>query len=429
MVPWIFCQALLFGLPQQYSLAESELPPAALPKDKIDEVESTQEALPDEPPKLSTSPPGAETLEEEAVEKGAVDEGALIPQRSPGQLLRSLFATSLKNRIPGQPRSLADILGDAGGLGEVGADTLSRHEQTARIQAYWDLSAAIAQDTLAQLERIELQALHAGIQTPDAGWQQVFAENQDHSHLTRRAALVAQYKLQQLTSDIRPQMTIADEGLPIPVDHPHCGVYDTRYDQIFQNRPSEFAWQLHGLLGNQHQQLVRLAEAVESATIRRQQVSRQRPVQSNGSELLRAHENLRLQRRQFMAAVHTYNRTIADYTQLALPKSINARQLVAILIYVEPSEPSDQESREAGQDADQDAGQEAGQEGHSEIERTSGELDLLSQSNNGLSQSNNGLSQSNNGLSQSNNGLSQSNNGPSQSSNSREHSILVPSGR
>jgi hypothetical protein len=398
LVPWIFGLALLFGLPQQCGLAESELPPAAQQKNKADEAVAAQGILPDEPPQLSTSPPAAGTLEEEAVEEEAVEEGAPIPQRSPGQLLRSIFATSHKNRIPGQPRSLADILGDAGGPGEVGTNTLSRHEQTDRIQAYWDLSAAIAQDGLVQLERIELQALHAGIQTPGVGWQQVFAENQDHAHMTRRAALVAQYKLQQLTSDIRPQMTIADEGLPIPVDHPHCGVYDTRYDQIFQNRPSEFAWQLHGLLGNQHQQLVRLAEAVESATSRCQQVSRQRPVQSNGSELLRAHENLRLQRRQFMAAVYTYNRTIADYTQLALPKSINAQQLVAMLIYVEPSKPSDQEGREAGQ------------EGHSEIERTSGELNLPpSQSNN--------------------NGPFQSNNGQTQSSNSREHSILVPSGR
>ncbi|MEO2047478.1 MAG: hypothetical protein ABGX16_13010 [Pirellulales bacterium] len=388
LVPWIFGLGLLFGLPQQCALAESELPPAALQKNKPDEALAAQGILPAEPPQLSTSPPAAGTLEEEAVE-----EEAPIPQRSPGQLLRSIFTTSHKNRIPGQPRSLADILGDAGGPGEVGTNTLSRHEQTDRIQAYWDLSAAIAQDGLVQLERIELQALHAGIQTPGVGWQQVFAENQDHAHMTRRAALVAQYKLQQLTSDIRPQMTIADEGLPVPADHPHCGVYDTRYDQIFQNRPSEFAWQLHGLLGNQHQQLVRLAEAVESATSRCQQVSRQRPVQSNGSELLRAHENLRLQRRQFMAAVHTYNRTIADYTQLALPKSINAQQLVAMLIYVEPSKPSEQE----------------GQEGHSVIERTSGELNLPpSQSNN--------------------NKPFQSNNGPPQSSNSREHSILVPSG-
>jgi hypothetical protein len=199
-------------------------------------------------------------------------------------------------------------------------------------------------DILARRERMELKALHAGIATPGSAWEQALADAQKRVHLARRAAQVAQYRLQQLL-DPQPRTAIRGERLPIPADHPHCGVYDTRYDEIFQDRPSEFAWQLHELLGSQYQQLRTQTAAEEAALARLQQVSQLRAVKSDGSELLRAYDYLLLQRRLFVVAVHAYNRTIADYTQLVMPGNIEADRLVAMLIYVEPDKQSIQWQR------------------------------------------------------------------------------------
>jgi hypothetical protein len=275
-----------------------------------------------------------------------------------------------------------------------------RHEQTLRIQAYWDLSAAMVEDILAQREQMELKSLHAGVATPGSPWKQAFEGAQARIHLARRAAQVAQYQLQQLL-DPRPLTMIRDEALPIPADHPHCGVYDTRYSEIFQSQPSEFAWQLHELLGNQYQQLRSQTVAVEGALARLQQVSQQRTVQSDGGELLRAYDNLRFRRQLFVAAVHSYNRAIADYTQLVMPGNIEAERLVAMLIYVEPDVKPD------GQTA---------QWQRPEIERTGGYQQLPPQSNQGRPATTAQTPPNSNTATGS----------KTQTSSSREHSILVP---
>jgi len=231
--------------------------------------------------------------------------------------------------MPGTAKSLLDVVRSAG------PGPRRRQEQTLRIRAYWDLSAALAVDALARREQMELKSLQAGITTPGPSWQQALADTQARILLARQGAQVAQYQLQQLL-DPQPLATIRDAALPIPADHPHCGVYDPHYDEIFRDHPSEFAWRLKELLGKQHQQLRSQTAAVEAALARLQQVSRQRAVQSDGSALLRAYQNLRLRRRLLVLAVHAYNRAIADYAQLAMPGSIEAGRLVAMLIYVKP---------------------------------------------------------------------------------------------
>ena len=259
------------------------------------------------------------------------------------QMIRSFAPLSDEGQLAGVRMTLAEVAA----LSEVTGINLNegpsrRAVQTGRVEAYWDLFAATALFHLANRHELELQTLREGIVEPGPLWKQAETQSQQSTQLARQRARSAQFHLQQL---LGPSMSGQSNGdlLPRCAELPHCGRYNSRYDAIFEDRPSPVAKQLHELLDSEYLDLVAQSKAITKSTERLHQLSISRRPESDGTELLSAYQHLVLQRTHFVEAVRRYNQSIVRYVLFAAPKPIDTDRLVAMLIYQPPS------NREAGQ--------------------------------------------------------------------------------
>ena len=235
------------------------------------------------------------------------------------ELLSTLAKPVGREKLGGVPLSLAEAVQNA----------RSRAEQTLRVNRYWELSQAVTEFHLVSQEELELQSLRSGLAQASQAWglaQQAVAARK---RVAQSAVQVAQFCLQQ-------ELGRTDaSNLPLPSDLPHCGAYQTKYEQIFQGRTSREAQQLGQLLPLRHQELGQ--RALEATRVREWLllVMQQRSPQSDGTQLLKAYEQLALQRRAFVATAYQYNANIARYAELAVPQEIGTVRLVAMLIQSE----------------------------------------------------------------------------------------------
>lgn len=125
---------------------------------------------------------------------------------------------------------------------------------------------------------------------------------------------------------------MGQDNLPLPDDAPHCGNYDTRFEEIFAGKHVPDGEHLHQLIGLSYQDLRRQAADVAAASNVLNQVSSGRAADSDGGELLQAYQVFALGRREFVAAVRDYNIHIARYSEIASPGKLATRRLVAMLI-------------------------------------------------------------------------------------------------
>jgi hypothetical protein len=146
---------------------------------------------------------------------------------------------------------------------------------------------------------------------------------------SQRAALASQYRLASFLGVSDPQR------LPLPADSPHCGDYNTRYDEVFAGRQSVEAEQLKELLPLRYEELRDAATAVSRSEEWVDAVAAQRSESSDGTGMLRSLELLALRRRAFVQIARDYNRRIARYAELAAPNQLDTQQLVAMLIKAE----------------------------------------------------------------------------------------------
>ena len=234
-------------------------------------------------------------------------------------LFQRLAKPAGRDPLAGVPLSLAEAVQNAS----------TRTEQTERVKLYWELSCAVTDYHLASLEELELQSLSNGLAQPGPFWgaaqQAIVARKQ----ITRQAAQVAQLRLRKVLGKG------AESRLPRPIDLPHCGAYKTKYEQIFRGRSSLEAQQLRELLSLRHEQLDlqagNAASAREWLLLVRQRLS----PQDDSTQLLKAYEQLALQRQAFVKTAYQYNANIARYTDLAVPQEIGTGRLVAMLIQSE----------------------------------------------------------------------------------------------
>jgi hypothetical protein len=281
----------------------------------------------DMPPGLRGAAPGAAAASAEAAsgENASAETGAAAAQSAaapaepkPGDLMRAVLATPMTDQLAGVPLSLGSALRDA----------TTRSAQTERAQAYWDLSAAVAQYYLALQEGVELAALRAGVAAPAATWDAATADAAQRVDYTRHVAVAAQLRLHRLMG------AAASPSLPLPADSPHCGRYSTRYGEIFAGRPDSAAAHLNDLLPLIHGELLaetrRVAEAHEWLTF----VGEHRDPATDGTGLLRSYQLMTERRRAFIETARVYNHQIAAYAELATPEQIGPERLVAMLIRV-----------------------------------------------------------------------------------------------
>jgi hypothetical protein len=234
----------------------------------------------------------------------------------PSDFIRSLLKAPSSSELAGQPLSLSDAVREA----------RSRQDQTARAKAYWDLSAAVADYHLALLESTELAVLRQGVSSPGKLWDARHAELQIRIASTRHAAQTAQLRLHQLLG------RDAASALPLPGDAPHCGRYNTEYEEIFASRPNAIARQLSELMPLRYNDLRSQAQGVAEAIEARSLASQRRDPASDGGELLQAQDLLSLRRRSLVATARDYNQEIAAYTELAAPAEVAPDRLVAMMI-------------------------------------------------------------------------------------------------
>ena len=234
----------------------------------------------------------------------------------PSQLLSSLIKPPVSGQLAGREVTLAEVVADAS----------SRDVQTRRIEAYWSLSAAATDYYLSLLEATQLQALRQS----GGEWNMALKSLKSHSQVARHTALAAQMELQRLLGQI------GQNALPLPTDVPHCGNYDTRFDEIFAGKNAPDAKHLHELILLGYLDLRHQAADVAAAGKALKEVSSNRALHSDGKELLRAYQLVALERRAFVNAVRNYNTHIARYTELASPGKLQTGRLVAMLIKTAP---------------------------------------------------------------------------------------------
>ena len=277
-----------------------------------------REQTPD--PGKSVMPRAADALQrrEGAVEKpvNRVEVAASTNVVKPVDLFEMLSRPPVSGRLGGELVTLTEAVATAS----------SRAEQTAIVEAYWKLSTALIDYYLSVREATELSTSLQGITTPGADWQEARRAQASQLQVKRRTAELAQYELHRLMK------SSAIDGLPLTVDLPHAGAYETRYKENFGDRQSSRAERLHELIPAAYENLKLQALQIASDERWLQLVSRQRSPQSDGTGLLKTHELLSLRRREFVQAVRDYNLQIARYSELATPGRVGTQRLVAMLI-------------------------------------------------------------------------------------------------
>jgi hypothetical protein len=237
--------------------------------------------------------------------------GATGPK--PSELMRTLMKPPAAGQLQGVPLT----------LGEAVRASNSRQNQTARAKAYWNLSAAAGEYYLAMLEQTQLAALRQMVAAPGPLWDQKLREYDARTEVARSSAQAAQLELQQL---------VGGTSLPLPADLPHCGRYNTEYEEIFKTQPNLAAKQLDELMPLRYEQLRSQANGVVEAHQWLTQVSQTRDPSTDGAGLLQAYDLLSLRRRAFLATARDYNKEIAAYTELAAPDVVGPDRLVAMMI-------------------------------------------------------------------------------------------------
>jgi hypothetical protein len=227
-------------------------------------------------------------------------------------LMRAMLAPPAGARLPGQPVRLTEVV--AGGH--------SRPEQALRVEAYWDLCSSVADYYLGVREQQELQRLRTEIPQANATFQQTEKELAVRVGTSQRAAMASQYRLASLIG-------LGEGNLPLPGDPPHCGNYQSHYEQIFAGRPVPEAHELSALLPLRYAELKTAAAAVTRAE---EWLANVRRADSDGTGSLRALELLALHRRAFVQIARDYNRRIARYVELATPGEIGSERLIGRLI-------------------------------------------------------------------------------------------------
>lgn len=272
------------------------------------------------PPFATTNPPAstsrASTPRASAAPATNASPARLTKVQKPADLLKNLLTPAEQQKLQGTPFSLADAV----------QGTQSRLQQSQRVALYWDLSKAVSDYYLTVREELDLQSQRNGLLQADREWDDAQSGAKARRNTALSAVKVAQLRLQKACG------RAGGAALPVPSDLPHCGAYQSKYDKIFQGRTSREAEQLSNLLPLRHRQLTQLSAETTDALNWHSRVSQQRAAQDGATLLLKAYEQLALQRRAFVSAAYQYNAEIARYTELAVPQDVAPVRLVAMLI-------------------------------------------------------------------------------------------------
>jgi hypothetical protein len=262
------------------------------------------------PPAFSGQPSFRNTQPQTGAEanSAAVTPGA---KPKPSAIMKQMLSPPAGSQLTGTSASLIEVVSGA----------RSRAEQAYRVEAYWDLCSSVADYYLGVLEQSEMRNLRSLNANAGAAMQQAEAKFAVRLGTSKQAAVASQRRLASMMG--------RDGSLPLPTDLPHCGSYQSHYEEIFASRPSIEAQELASLLPLRYAELKDFAATVVRTRADLDAIARN---DSGGTDTLQALELLALQRRAFVQIARDYNRRIARYAELSTPGEIGAERLVGMLI-------------------------------------------------------------------------------------------------
>ena len=245
------------------------------------------------------------------------------PSMDAQQLAAEAVSLPAGSRVSGQPLGLRAVL-------EACPD---RRRQAEAVQAYWQLTQAVAEYRYCFLHAQATAQLTAG--------------DRDRA-MARAAQSAAAARLHEAELDVvRAQHDLAGfmqspagGPAPLPSDRPHVGAYRTSVKELYAGRtPPEPVQLTEKILPLMQKSIEHRATAVQAAgdalaavteDYRRGRAS-MAAVVTCGAELL-------AEQQAFMRAARDYNQRIADYGLMVMPVAASPQTLAAVLIG--PSQPT-----------------------------------------------------------------------------------------
>ncbi|MBX3414391.1 MAG: hypothetical protein KF708_17010 [Pirellulales bacterium] len=262
-----------------------------------------------------------------AVSRGSTTPPATTPPSEAAALLSATLMPPAEGQLVGQPLSLVNML-------TLIAD---RSQQLRATQAYWKLSAAIADYhlRLAEYRLLEelstSEALAHGSEGDTLAIHAALARAKADAHAAELAAIGAQHELAGLV----PMDTRA--GLPLATDPPHVGTYRTQFETIFGQGPAPAqAYLTDRLLPIRLEEIRQRAVAVQAANDALDAaVEAWSQAAASPRSVIDSLASLRQQRAAFLTAVERYNLEIAHYALGIAPLGTGSRELTSMLIKLE----------------------------------------------------------------------------------------------
>lgn len=245
-------------------------------------------------------------------------------------------ATEVMTRAISPPEGAA-VAGHPVTLAEALAIVRDTDGQRAVVHAYWNAVAKIAQYNIRSRGRTILERLDArsGDELALRAARESAAAAVDEAQV---AAIAAQHELGQ-----KAFLPLAPNELPLPTDPPCAGPYETRYDELFANRPAPGQARLiHRTLPLRHTAIEHRAGAVQAAAghLDASQAAYRLGSASLESVLSAMAAWIR-EENAFMRSVRDYNHDIADYATVVLTGPTDSATLVSVLIG-RPPQPADE---------------------------------------------------------------------------------------
>jgi hypothetical protein len=235
----------------------------------------------------------------------------------PPELLAQALATPGEEVIEGQRVTLEKALARAS----------DRQHQLKLAQAYWRLSTAEADYHWALDQRDKL-ALYTETHSASPGVQSARAS----ARADVRDAQMAVVQTQQDLADLMGNA--AEDKLPLAVDRPHVGDYRTLYDSVFAGRsPPPRIRLIHRTLPLRRKAIDAHSEAILATVDALESTGEDFQKSGHGlATVMMTLDQLKRERRTFMAAVRDYNQDIAEYAFAVASPNANEKTLVAMLI-------------------------------------------------------------------------------------------------
>ena len=274
------------------------------------------------PPVAASRPLDPGAADPGAADLGTADLGAVepAPRLRPREMLIEALHLPAEGTVQGRRITLVEALGAS----------LDRAEQMRVTQAYWRLVEAVALYGFAAeyeaqvFESVPFQGEEALLRAAKAAAVAMLRDSE-------ASVVAAQHDLAQAAS-------LPPSGLlPLPADLPLTGMYGTRYDELFANRPAPIDIALLARTLPLRQQ------AVESQAMAVTAAAREWSLAVNAYGLRRqglaatlaAARRYRQRRQAFVRTVCRYNHDIANYALAVVGPGIGGQTVATMLI--EPS--------------------------------------------------------------------------------------------